>query len=89
VLLEPFGTYVEAVHTGNLVSADNVTRIVRLGVSVATSEDVRDKTNLVDARESTPPAWRMSLRASCSARLGENSFRSFNLEVQDDDRRIT
>src|ERR1700730_13750047 len=94
---EPFGTYVEAVQTGNLLflsgmlpteghaakiigrvgaeldveagrqaahlaalnvlavarqhlgSLDNVTRIIRLGVSVATSGDVRDQPNVADA----------------------------------------
>src|SRR5262245_3479075 len=94
---EPFGTYVEAVQTGNLLflsgmlpteghgakfigrvgaeldveagrkaahlaalnglavtrqhlgSLDNVTRIVRLGVSVATSGDVRDQPKVADA----------------------------------------
>ncbi len=94
---EPFGTYVEAVQTGNLLflsgmlpteghaakligrvgaeldveagreaahlaalnvlavarqylgSLDKVTRIVRLGVSVATSEDVRDQPKVADA----------------------------------------
>ena len=94
---EPFGTYVEAVQTGNLLflsgmlptegheakfvgrvgaefdveagrkaaylaalnvlavarqhlgSLDNVTRIVRLGVSVATSGDVRDQAKVADA----------------------------------------
>src|SRR5262249_2683387 len=94
---EPFGTYVEAVQTGNLLflsgmlpteghaakflgrvgaeldveagrqaahlaalnvlsvarqhlgSLDNVTRIVRLGVSVATSGDVRDQPTVADA----------------------------------------
>jgi len=94
---EPFGTYVEAVQTGNLLflsgmlpteghaakligrvgaeldveagreaahlaalnvlavarqylgSLDKVTRIVRLGVSVATSEDVRDQPKIADA----------------------------------------
>src|SRR6266550_1370942 len=76
---EPFGTYVEAVQTGNLLfltgmlptqgreaaelaalnvlavarkhlgSLDKVTRIVRLGVSVATSGDVRDQPKVADA----------------------------------------
>jgi enamine deaminase RidA (YjgF/YER057c/UK114 family) len=94
---EPFGTYVEAVQTGNLLfltgmlptegraakfvgrigaeldveagrqaahlaalnvlavarkhlgSLDNVTRIVRLGVSIATSGDVRDQPKIADA----------------------------------------
>jgi enamine deaminase RidA (YjgF/YER057c/UK114 family) len=77
---EPFGTYVEAVQTGNLLflsgmlpteghgakfigrvgaeldvvrqylgSLDKVTRIVRLGVSVATSGDVRDQPQVADA----------------------------------------
>jgi enamine deaminase RidA (YjgF/YER057c/UK114 family) len=83
---EPFGTYVEAVQTGNLLfltgmlptegrvdmetghkaahlaalnvlavvrehlgSLDKVTRIVRLGVSVATSGDVRDQPKIADA----------------------------------------
>ena len=81
---EPFGAYVEAVQTGNLLflsgmlpteghgpkfigrvgaeldvetarkaqhlgSLDRVTRIVRLGVSVATSGDVRDQPKIADA----------------------------------------
>ena len=80
---EPFGTYVEAVQTGNLLflsgmlptegheakfigrvgaeldvlavarqhlgSLDKVTRIVRLGASVATSGDVRDQPKVADA----------------------------------------
>src|ERR1700681_2155286 len=75
---EPFGTYVEAVQTGNLLflsgmlpteghgaahlaalnvlavarqhlgSLDKVTRIVRLGVSVATSGDVREQPKVAD-----------------------------------------
>ncbi len=79
---EPFGAYVEAVETGNLLflsgmleldveegrkaarlaalnvlavvkqylgSLDEVTRIVRLGVSVATSGDVREHPRIADA----------------------------------------
>ena len=112
---EPFGTYVEAVQTGNLLflsgmlptegrrakfigrvgaeldvetgrkaahlaalnglavarqhlgSLDKVTRIVRLGVSVATSGDVRDQPKVADAasellqdifgKEKNPAVW--------------------------------
>jgi len=39
---QPFGTYVEA-------SLDRVTRVVRLGVSVATAGDVRDQPKVADA----------------------------------------
>jgi enamine deaminase RidA (YjgF/YER057c/UK114 family) len=60
---EPFGTYVEAgrkaahlaalnvlaVARQHLGSLDKVTRIVRLGVSVATSGDVRDQPRVADA----------------------------------------
>jgi enamine deaminase RidA (YjgF/YER057c/UK114 family) len=75
---EPFGIYVKAVQTGNLLfltgmlptegrgakfigrvgaeldveagrKADKVTRIVRLGVAVATSGDVRDQPKVADA----------------------------------------
>ena len=60
---EPFGTYVEAgrkaahlaalnvlaVARQHLGSLDKVTRIVRLGVSVATSGDVRDQPKVADA----------------------------------------
>ncbi len=56
---EPFGTYAEAVQTSNLLfltgmlpteggSLDKVTRIVRLGVMVATSGDVRDQPKVAD-----------------------------------------
>src|SRR5271156_4153696 len=72
---EPFGNYMEAVQSGNLLflsgmlptesrragfvwrvgarqylgSLDKVTRIVRLGVSVATSGDDRDQPKVADA----------------------------------------
>jgi len=60
---EPFGAYVEAgrkaaylaalnvlaVARQHLGSLDKVTRIVRLGVSVATSGDVRDQPKVADA----------------------------------------
>jgi enamine deaminase RidA (YjgF/YER057c/UK114 family) len=61
---EPFGIYAEAVQTGpahlaalnalavarqHLGSLDRVTRIVRVGVSVATSGDVRDQPKVADA----------------------------------------
>src|SRR5216684_2590680 len=60
---EPFGTYVEAgrkaahlaalnvlaVARQHLGSLDKVTRVVRLGVSVATSGDVRDQPKVADA----------------------------------------
>jgi enamine deaminase RidA (YjgF/YER057c/UK114 family) len=47
---EPFGAYVEAVQTAqaHLGSLDRVSRIVRLGVSVATSGDVRDQPKIAD-----------------------------------------
>src|SRR5215207_4370704 len=119
---KPFGTYVEAVHTGNLVflsgmlptegygakfvgrvgaeldveagrqaarlaalnvlavarehlgSLDRVIRVVRLGVSVATSGDVRDQPKIADAasdflqevfgRDKSPCRWSMASRAS-------------------------
>jgi hypothetical protein len=38
-----------AVARGHLGSLDKVTRIVRLGVSVATSGDVRDQAKVADA----------------------------------------
>ena len=49
-------TYTEAVQTANLLfptgmlptEGDNVTRIVRLGVAVATSGDVRDQPKVAD-----------------------------------------
>jgi hypothetical protein len=45
----PLGAYVLAVARQHLGSLDKVTRIVRLGVSVATSGDVRDQPKVADA----------------------------------------
>jgi enamine deaminase RidA (YjgF/YER057c/UK114 family) len=130
---EPFGTYVEAVQTGNLLflsgmlptegqgakfigrlgaeldveagckaahlaalnvlavaqqhlgSLDKVARIVRLGVSVATSGDVRDQPKVADAasallqdvfgKDKSPCAWCAASQAFRSAR--RSSWKSF------------
>jgi enamine deaminase RidA (YjgF/YER057c/UK114 family) len=131
---EPFGTYAEAVQTGNLLfltgmlptegrgakfvggvgaeldveagrkaahlaalnalavarqhlgSLDKVTRIVRLGVSVATSGDVRDQPKVADAasellqdvfgKDKNRVAWYMVLQAFHSAL--QSSWKSFS-----------
>ena len=44
-----------AVARQHLGSLDKVTRVVRLGVSVATSGDVRDQPKVADARFGAPP----------------------------------
>jgi enamine deaminase RidA (YjgF/YER057c/UK114 family) len=131
---QPFGTYVEAVETGNLLflsgmlpreghgakfvgrvgaeldvetgckaaqlaalnvlavarqhlgSLDRVSQVVRLGVSVATSGDVRDQPKVADGasqllqevfgKDKSPAAWYMASRAFRSA--PPSSWKSFS-----------